>query len=272
MEAPLPAACGHTWHPACARNVPGTAWGVPPWAPGSSLLPNGAAGSGLVSGPSSAVLPLAVLPVPGWQVPWAVQNCHLSVPQFGFAGSNGSLCFILLIPPGAPRCGEVARSSFGVVTVLCAAPCSVPPGDAPMGSRHSPAPAAGAISCSFGKVSGPEWRIRYIIHAAASPGGWVTAGAQPAAPRCPAHGVPREAGGSSRRAEPGLPYPRPSAMPSRGPPAAKGATHGHVPRRNWAQVNTHPGQAVGSGAGRCAGSRLVPVQGIISQGSTGARA
>lgn len=63
----------------------------------------------------------------------------LSVPPLGFAGSNGSWCCILLhagrrkrlIPWGGLRCGEVAGSSFGVVMVLCAVHCSIPPGDAP---------------------------------------------------------------------------------------------------------------------------------------------
>lgn len=253
------------------------AWhgGVPPWAPGSPPLLSGAVGFSLVLGSSSVALPLAVLPVPGRRVPRALQNSLFVVPQFRFMGPNGSLGFIplragqgkRLIPQGraqgAPRRGEVAGSGFGVVTVLCAVPCSVVP--PPPGGML---PAVGTLSCCFGKDSGPEQRIPCIIHAPASPGGWVTAGAQPPAPHCLTRGVPWEAGGSSRRAVPRLPSRRPSAMPSGGPPAAEGATHGHVPRRNRAQVNTPLGQAAGSGAGRCAGSGLAPAWGIVSQGPT----
>ena len=135
-----------------------------------------------------------------------------------------------------------------------------------------PFPAPSALPRSFGTVSGPERHIPYIIHAATSPGGWVTARAQPPAPRCPTRGVPQEAGGSSQRAAPRLPSRRPSAMPSEGLLAAEGATERHAPRRNRAQVNTPPGQGAGLGAGRCAGSCLVPAPGIDSQGPSGAGA
>jgi len=108
--------------------------GVPPWAPGSSLLPSGAAGPGLVLGSSSAVLP-----APGQRVHWAPQNYLLVLRGLALQGQNGSLGFILLragrrkrLTPqgrarGAPRRGVVAGSGFGVVTSLC----SIVPGATP---------------------------------------------------------------------------------------------------------------------------------------------
>lgn len=134
-------------------------------------------------------------------------------------------------------------------------------GNAPYGgARRSPAPAAGALPCSFGKLSRLKRRIPYIIHGA-SPGGWVTAGAQ-RQPRATERTGRQEAAPARLRRD-----CRPSAMPDGGLPAAKGATH--VPHRKRVQVNLPPGQAAGSGAARCAGSCLVPARGIVSQGPAG---
>lgn len=259
----------------------GVAWGVPRWVPGFSLLPSRAVGFGLVLGSSSAAFPLAVLRCRGGT---CLGLCKIVssplVPRFGFAGSNGSLGFVLLqagwrkrlIPQQraqrAPRHGEAVGSGFGVVTALCAVPCSVVFPPPPRGD----APCHGCPFLLLWKSLRLRRRIPYIIHATASPGGWVTDGAHLPAPRCLTRGVPWEAGGSSRRAVPGLPARCPSAMPSGGTPAAEGATRGHVSCRNWVQVNTLPGQAVGLGASRRAGTCLVSARGIVSQGPAGAGA
>lgn len=128
------------------------------------------------------------------------------------------------------------------------------------GAQRSPAPAAGALPRSFGKLSGLKRRIPYIIHGA-SPGGWVTAGAQ--RQPCAAERTGRQEAAPARLRR----DCRPSTMPDGGLPAAKGATH--VPHQKRVQVNLPPGQAAGSGAGRCAGSCLVPARGIVSQGPAG---
>lgn len=115
-------------------------------------------------------------------------------------------------------------------------------------------PAARALPCSFGKVSGLAWCIPYIIHGTAS----LALGLQPD-PRHRPRGV-RGRQEQLRRAARGRSR-RPSAMPSG---RAPGATHGHVPRQTRAQVNTR--------AGRCAGSRILPAPGIPSPRPAGAGA
>lgn len=210
------------------------------------------------------MLPLGVFPL----LPWVLQNCHLSLgAAVWLHGSLGSLRLHAdwrkrLTPQDgaeeAPRRGEVAGSRFGV-TVL---PLQHPPGGM--------LPVAGALPCSFGKVSGLAWCIPYIIHAVAS----LAVGLQP-------HPSHRHRAADSRGARevgaappscPGAGSHRPSAMPSGRPLAPEGATHGHVPLQSRAQVNSQTGKAARSGTSRCAGSRCLPAQGILSQGSAGARA
>lgn len=134
-------------------------------------------------------------------------------------------------------------------------------GDAPHAGPSSPRGGISHLpSGFFGKVSGQEQRVPCIIHGATSPGAWVTAGGPAASTsRLDSRGAEREAGGSSRRPR----APRPRAMPSREPPrAATGATHGHVPCRDRAQVNSPPR----------GGGRLVLAAWGIAGAGVGARA
>lgn len=134
-------------------------------------------------------------------------------------------------------------------------------GDVPHAGPSSPRGGISHLpSGFFGKVSGQEQRLPCIIHGATSPGAWVTAGGPAASTSRPdSRGAEREAGGSSRRPR----APRPRAMPSREPPrAATGATHGHVPCRDRAQVNSPPR----------GGGRLVPAAWGIAGAGVGARA
>lgn len=251
---------------------------------GSWLLSASQQGCGIWSGVGFLFcgVPLGRAPVPGRHMPWALQNCLLSL------GATVWLCglkrFPGLCPPpswleeeadspaestASPKARRGSRVWFwGGDGALCR----------PLQRRVPPPPPRGDAPCHgcpfllLWKSLRLRRRIPYIIHATASPGGWVTDGAHLPAPRCLTRGVPWEAGGSSRRAVPGLPARCPSAMPSGGTPAAEGATRGHVSCRNWVQVNTLPGQAVGLGASRRAGTCLVSARGIVSQGPAGAGA
>lgn len=198
-------------------------------------------------GPFLAPLPLGLFPL----LLWALQNSHLSrCRPLGFIRLRADRRKRLIPQGGAEEALKVGRWQDPVLGKQCF-PCRVPLGGM--------LPASGSLPCSFGKVSRLAWCIPYIIHGSVS---WRLGYSRipGTGTALPTRGV-RGRQEQLRRAAPGRSH-RPSAMPS------GGATHGHVPRQTRAQVNSQPGQAAGSGAG----SRLLPAQGVISQGPAGAGA